>query len=257
MKFITLLALAALASHPDPREIIQRSVESNQANWKITPNSYTERDVESNRDLGETVKTYEVLMVEGSPYNKLIAVNDRPLSSERQAEEARKLQQETYRRAHESKRERDKRITRYLKERDQDHAMLREMADAFDYTLVGDQNLDGRDIWVLDATSKPGYQPKNRETKMLTGMKGKLWIDKATYQWVKVEAQVIKPVSFCGFIAKVGPGTSFVLEQEPLSGNLWLPKHFNMKVNETVLGFIHENYGKDETYSNYRIEDRR
>src|SRR5207245_279160 len=126
--------------------------------------------------------------------------------------EARKLQQEIYSREHEPKRGRDRRMAKYSKERDQDAAMLREMADAFDYTLVGDQNLDGRDIWVLDATSRPGYHPKNRETKMLIGMKGKVWIDKATYQWVKVEAQVVKPVSVYGFIAKVGPGTSFVLE---------------------------------------------
>ena len=82
---------------------------------------------------------------------------------------------------------------------------------------------------------------------------GKLWIEKATYQWVGVEAQVIKPVLILGFIAKVGIGTSFVLEQEPVTGSLWLPKHFSMKVNTTILGIIHRNYGEEETYSNYRL----
>ena len=49
-----------------------------------------------------TVKTYEVLMVDGSPYNRLIAINDRPLSQGDQAEEERKLRDEIRRRKHES-----------------------------------------------------------------------------------------------------------------------------------------------------------
>jgi hypothetical protein len=254
MSFVTLLVLVVLASQPNPQEIIQRSVKANQAYWKGAEKySFTERDVKSKGDSVETVRTYDVLMVEGSPYERAVAENDIPLSSERQSEEAQKLQREVYKRQHETKEERDKRIAKYSKERDQDHDLLREMADALDYTVVGGENLDGHDVWVLDATSKPSYRPKNREAKILTGMVGKLWIDKESYQWLRVEAQVIKPVSFLGFIARVGPGTSFVLEQEPVRGNL-LPKHFSMKVKATILGIIHRNYGEDETYSNYRIE---
>ena len=250
-------SFTALASDPNPQEIIQRSVEANQADWKEADKySFTERDEETPGDSVEKVKTYRVLMLEGSPYSRLIAVNDEPVPSERQAEEVRKLEREIYNRQHERKEERDQRIAKYSKERDQDHALLKEMAGALDYTVVGTESLDGHDVGVLDATSKSSYKPKNRETKILTGMIGKLWIDKATYQWVRVEAQVVRPISFLGFIAKVGPGTSFVLDQEPMSGNLWLPKHFSMKVNATILGFLHRNSSKDETYSDYRIEDR-
>jgi hypothetical protein len=255
-KVLNRSAFTALASEPDPQEIIRRSVEANQANWKEAENySYTERDAEIQRDSVETVKTYRVLMIEGSPYKRLIAVNDEPVPSMRQAEEVRNLQREIYKRQHETKEERDQRIDKYSKERDQDHALLKEMAGALDYTVVGTEDLNGHEVWALEATSKPSYKPKNREAKILTGMIGKLWVDKATYQWVRVEAQVVKPVSFLGFIAKVGPGTSFVLEQDLVSVNLWLPKHFSMKVKATILGFLHRNYGKDETYSNYRIEE--
>jgi hypothetical protein len=41
---------------------------------------------------------------------------------------------------------------------------------------------------------------------VLTGMEGKLWIDEKTFQWVKVEATVIRPVSIEGFLAEVEPG---------------------------------------------------
>jgi len=47
------------------------------------------------------------------------------------------------------------------------------------------------------------------------GMTGHLWIDQRDSQWVRVEAEVVRPVSFFGFFAKVGKGTRFLLEQEP------------------------------------------
>ena len=126
------------------------SVESNEANWTEAPNySYVERDVGDKGDLAEAVKTFDIFMIDDSPYRRLIALNDQPLSSERPAEEARKLQGEIDKRQHEPKRERDMRIAGYARARDQDHAMLREMADAFDYTLVGDQNIGGHEACVL------------------------------------------------------------------------------------------------------------
>jgi hypothetical protein len=43
-------------------------------------------------------------------------------------------------------------------------------------------------------------------------MEGTLWIDKKTFQWVKVEATVIRPVSIAGFLAQVQTGRRFELE---------------------------------------------
>ena len=40
-------------------------------------------------------------------------------------------------------------------------------------------------------------------------MKGRLWVDKAGYHWIKVKAEVIKPVSYALFIAKVGTRNAF------------------------------------------------
>ena len=57
------------------------------------------------------------------------------------------------------------------------------------FKLVGEQRLGAQDVYVLKATPRPGYKPPNAEAKVLTGMQGKLWIEKQTFQWVKVEAQ--------------------------------------------------------------------
>jgi len=96
---------------------------------------------------------------------------------------------------------------------------MQQLTEAFDFTLAGEERMGNHRVYVLDATPRAGYKPPNTETEVLTGMQGKLWIDKKTYQWVKVEAEVIHPVSIAGFLAKVEPGTRFELEKMPV-GNL-------------------------------------
>ena len=243
---------SAAGAQPDATEIIRRSVQTIEADWKQAPEySFVERDVEGKHHATPTIKTYQVLMIDGSQYNRLIAMNDRPISSSEQAEEEKKLRAEILRRGSESDREHHRRVARFLKERDQDHAMLKEMVDAFDFRPAGEANVEGHDCWVFDAEPKPGYQPKTRETKVLSGMKGKLWIDKSQYQWVRVQAEVMHSVSMYG-IAKVGPGTHFFLEQAPVAGNLWLPIHFSVSVKASALGFINEDSVDDETYRQYK-----
>jgi len=245
-------AYAGQAGGIDVQDIIRKSVAATAANWKEAPKyAFIERDITSKKNRAKTTKTYEVLMIEDSPYERLLAVNDRPLSVQEQQAEIQKLQAEINNRQHESARDRKRRIGKYERERMQDQAMMREMGDAFNFRLIAETKIDGRDTYQFEATPKPGYVPKTHETKVLLGMKGTLWVDKDSYQWAKVEAEVVRPVSFYG-IAKVAPGTCFELEQKPLTANLWMPTHFAVRVNASALGFINENSTDDETYRDYR-----
>src|SRR4051794_13476850 len=252
-----LIFTAVAATSPDAQplnadEIVRRSVVVNERNWKSAPNwAFTERDVDMKHGEKKT-KTFEVLMIKGSPYNKLIAENDKPLSPEGRNKEEEKLRHEIEKRNNESQSDRNERISKYLQERNQDHELMREMTDAFDYKLIGEQTVRNRPTWVLEATPRPGFQPKSRDARVLPGMKGKMYIDKTTYQWAKVEAEVTKPVSFYGFLAKVEPGTRFVLEQAPVKGGLWLPTRFAQVVEAKALGFINEDSNHEETYTRYR-----
>ena len=246
------LSSAAAIPSPNVKQIVERSEQAIAADWSRAPQySFVERDVESKHDAQPSVKTYQVLMIDGSPYNRLIAVDDKPLSSIEQAGEVRKLEYEIQMRQEESEQARQKRIEKYLKERQQNSALLKGMLSAFDFKLVDQETVDGYDCWLLDARPKPGYQAVSRETKVLKGMRGRLWIDQASGQWVKVQAEVVQTVSLYGFFAKVRPGTRFMLEQEPVAPHLWLPKHFTTHVSASAFGFFNEDSIDDETYSKY------
>ena len=82
-------------------------------------------------------------------------------------------------------------------------------------------------------------------------MEGKLWIDEKTFQWVKVEARVISPVSIGGFLAQVKPGTHFELQKTPVADSVWLPMHFAMKSEAKVLFLFTRKWQADETYYSY------
>jgi hypothetical protein len=66
-----------------------------------------------------------------------------------------------------------------------------------------------------------------------------------------VTAAVFRPVAFGLFLAHVQPGTEFTLEEAPVEGDLWLPAHFQVKVDAKVLLWSRRSVD-NETYSDYR-----
>jgi hypothetical protein len=253
MKRVWLAALALsiiCTAAPPTDEIVERSVANTMADWNTAPEyNFTERDVVTKK--GPSARTYRVMMIDGSPYNKLIAANGEPLTPAQAAGQDRALQREIAKREHATPEVRLQRIQKYQRERRQDNALMQEMTKAMDFRLSGEDTVDGRRCFVLEGTPKPGYRPASRDAKVLKGMRGKMWIDEQQYQWVKVEAEVFRPVAFGLFIAHVEPGTQFTLEQRPVEGNLWLPSHFSMRVKAKVLGYWSRNSTADETYWKY------
>ncbi len=240
------------AQQLEPKEIIQRSVEVNRRDWdQATGYDFTQRT----RD-GANTRSYEEIMLAGSRYERLAAVDDNPLSPKDKAGEQQRFETAVEERQHESASERDHRVEKYRKEYDRDHALLEELTRALDFTLLGEQTLGRHEVYVLRGTPRAGYRPPNQYAKALTGMQGTLWIDSATFHWVKAEAEVVRPVWIYGFAARIEPGTHFELEQEPIPGGLWMPSHFLMNAKATVFLFFPHYEREDITYFNYRKSSR-
>ncbi|MDQ6677104.1 MAG: hypothetical protein M3Z09_07390, partial [Acidobacteriota bacterium] len=142
-------------------------------------------------------------------------------------------------------------IAEYEKDRRHDHLMMAQLTNAFNFRLTGEAKLSGRGVYTLRATPRPGYQPPNMEARALTGMKGDMWIDKESFQWVKVLAQVVSPVNIGGFLATVQPGTYFELEKVPVEGDIWLPKHFRVRSQSKILALFNHATREDDTYFDY------
>jgi hypothetical protein len=253
-RFSALFLIPALlmAAAPDPQIVIQKSVEANQRDFKAAPlYNYKERD-----KTPTGTKTFQVSMLEGSPYQRLIAVNGKSLTAQQAADEMKKQQAALAVRKAESAEQRKSRIDKYERDRQRDQVMMSQLTAAFNFKIAGQQRISKFTTWALKATPKPGYKPPNMDCQVLPGMQGELWIDQKTNQWVKVTARVIRPVSIEGFLAQVEPGTEFEIEKTPVSSGIWEITHYSSHAQAKVLGLFNHNQQDDVTFYDFQPVSR-
>lgn len=72
----------------------------------------------------------------------------------------------------------EERVERLCNEKEETTSLVREVPRAFDFQLVGEEIVDGRQAYVLQATPHLGYQAQGKYGKMFSKLEGKLWVDK-------------------------------------------------------------------------------
>ena len=229
------------------QEIIRRSAQATQGDWEQAP-GFDFCEVDKTKTGS---RTSLVLMIEGSPYYRLVQVNDKDLAPVQETAEQKRLASTMEHRKHETSEQRTTRIARYEQERHRDQEMLAQLTDAMNFTYAGNETINSHFSYVFNATPRPGYAPKSMETQVLTGMQGKLWIDTSSFRWVRVRAEVVKSVSIAGFLARVQPGTRFELEESPVGPEVWLPHRFTMHSRTKIIFLFDKSSETNETYFNY------
>ena len=219
--------------------------------------TYTERDEQHHLDGNGKVKkveirTLEILQVYGEQVERLVAKDDKLLSGDDAKKEDEKIQKLIDKRKNESENDRRKRLEKEEKEREEDRKFVLEIADAFDFKLMGSELIDGRDTWAIDAEPRPGYQPKERATKILSKFKGRVWIDKAEGQWAKLDITAIDTISVGFFLARIHKGAHIVAEQIKVNDEVWLPKHVAVQVDVRLALLKNYNEDIDQTFRDYK-----
>ena len=233
--FLLLLAAPALLSAQDPREIVRRSVEIDKRNSEVARN-YTfvqrqqQRDIDSNGRIKKVEsETYDVTLLEGSPYRRHIAHNDRPLSAKEQQQEEAKLRKSIEDRGKETPEQRAQRVQDWERKQARQREPLLEIPDAFDLKLVGTETLAGVETWMIDATPRPGYKPRSRTTSFFPKVRARFWIARQDYQWVKVDMESLDTISFGGFLIRMSKGSHLEFEASRVNNEVWLPKRAVLK----------------------------
>jgi hypothetical protein len=247
---LPLFSACSLCQMPpeQTREIIRRSAQATQADWDRAP-GFDFCEVDKTKTGS---RTSAVLMIEGSPYYRVVQANSVDLPPAQEAAEQKRLASTIQRRQHETSDERAKRTAQYQKERHGDRELLEQLTEAMNFTFVGQEVVDSHLVDVFEAVPRAGYVPKSMQMQVLPGMKGKLWIDHTSFRWVKVQAEVVKPVSIAGFLARVEPGTRFELQERPINPSIWLAHVFTMQSRAKILFLISKSSEANETYFNYK-----
>lgn len=219
--------------------------------------TYIMREVQKNLDgkgqLKSTeIKTYEILEIDGEQVQRLIQKDDKPLNTKEAAKEDEKIQKIIDKRKNESDEDRMKREAKAEKEREDGRKFVKEVADAYNFKLVGSEIVDGRDAWVVDGEPRPGFEPHMKESKFLSKFHGRVWIDKSDLQLTKMDVETLDTVSIGLFLARIHKGTRVIFEQTRINGEVWLPKQVDFKLNARVALLKGFNVDGEQTYSSYR-----
>ena len=248
----------------DVHEIVRKAFERDEANKRKARQYTFHRRIEEN-SIGKNdavkkaeSKTHDVTLLDGEEYERLIAVDDIPLDAEREAKEQRKLDKSIEKRRKESPGEKRKRLAKVEKEREEQRRWIREMQNIFVFELAGEETIDGVETWIVAAKPKPNYKPEYRKAKFLQKMRGKFWIAKSDYGWVRTQAETTDTVSFGLFLLRLAKGSTLEFHQRKLEQGVWMMDQFRlrfqaragliMKFNKEVLGAF-SNYRKFTTES--------
>ena len=145
------------------------------------------------------------------------------------------------------------RAERLRKEAEETASLVREIPKAFDFQLIGEELVGGRQAYILQASPHPGYRAQGTYGKMFSKLEGRLWVDKEDLGWIKADGQVTQPFSMGLFLARVLPGSHITMEQTRVDEGIWMPQHVEIRAAAKI--FFIKSLVIDQvlTYSEYRL----
>jgi hypothetical protein len=234
----------------DARQIVGQSLVAAQHSWQARDEYvYMERDEDRRLDaLGqvksENVDVTRMTLVNGIRFEQLMEHNGQLPSVEEQI----KRDQDLEKLKHETPEEQAARI----RKSEENRSFLRDLLEAFDFHLTGEEIITGRPAYVLEATPHPGYHTSGKYGKLFSRVQGKLWVDKQDFGWVKVDGEVTQSFSMGLFVARVQRGSHIILEQTRLTDTVWVPRRLEVRASARILFLKSLDLDRILTYSDYR-----
>jgi hypothetical protein len=236
------------------RVVADKDIENDK---RLRDYTYVERDEEHKLDgkgqiKSTEVKTYEVMELYGEQTQRLIEKDDKPLNAKDAAKEDEKIQKVIDKRKNESEDQRNKREKKEEKDREEDRKFVREVADAYNFKLVGTDLVGGREAWVIDGEPRPDFVPHMKESKFLTKFRGRVWIDKSDLQLAKMDVECLDTISWGLFLARFHKGSRFMLEQTRVNDEVWLPRQLTAKVDVRLALLKNFNVDIEQSFRDYK-----
>jgi hypothetical protein len=234
---LILASAAALPGQTDAREMIRQAAAAEERNWKVAQNyTFSEQEKLSYLDSqgrvkSQQVSSHDVMLLDGSPYSRLIARDDRPLPPAEEKKEQDKLTRNLAERRDQTASQRAQRLSQYLLRPGWQREAWRELPNAFDFRLAGEEVWDGRSVYAIEATPHPGYQPLSRTAKTFAHLRCRLWVDKQDYHLVKAEVDVVDTISVGLLLVRVAKGSHATLERTRVNDEVWLPSRMRAFVS--------------------------
>lgn len=253
-----LFCACMLTAAPTADEIMRKSCERESHNVELRK-QYTYRQTDEVRKVEKNgsfrdrkQRSFEVLYIDGTEYRRLVEKDGKPLPEKEAKEEQAKMDREIDKRKRESESSRRKRREKDQKELAEERQTRLEVPKAYDFSLQGDEVVNGRPCWKIAAEPKKGYKPGGGNAKFLPKLHGTVWVDKENYEWAKIDAESLETISAGLGLFRVGKGFRLQLEQAYINNEIWAPVTVNIKANARAMLFVGGNFDVAITFRDYR-----
>ncbi|MCI0524971.1 MAG: hypothetical protein L0Y75_06875, partial [Acidobacteria bacterium] len=223
----------------------------------------TRREIDSNGQMKvKETETFELTFYKGNRIRRLVAKNGKPLSPKEEADE----QKDVEKRVREIEKREAEKERKAQKERevaqessgppDRERGQRVSIADVLRASKLVNprrERFRSREVIVFDFEPLPGYKPQKDYEKFFGKMAGAIWIDPVDKQVARVEARLIEPFKIGGgVLASLKEGGTFVLEQERVNQEIWLPTRAEINAGIRVLLVKGLNINQTVTYGDYK-----
>lgn len=258
MRALLLGCLSWVALGADSREIVRKALELDGQNSKLAQN-YTFQQRQETRELDHSgkvksrkIETWDITFLEGSPYKRLVARDDHPLTAEEQQREEERLRWNLDERRKETAEQRERRMAEWRRRQQRQREPFHELLEAFDFAPPVEEQLNGRQVYRIDGSPKPGYKPKSTFAAFLPKVKLRLWIDARDLQGARIEIEAVDAISFAGLLVRLEKGSRITVEQVRVNDGVWLPRSVSVSAAARLLVVKSLNREMEFTFSDYK-----
>jgi len=257
---IVLLGLSLLApvsADGDALPIVKKAFDAARANEAIARNYvFHERILDRHlnkkgQEKSRESMTYDVTLLDSSEYRRLIAINDKPLLPKAAAKEQRKIEKWIDKMRNETPRQRKKRLAKVEKGREEAEAFLEEITRAFEFRLIGEEDVSGVATHVISAEPRAGYKPTSREAKVLAKVHGTLWISRDEHAWVKADLETTGNITYL-IVFKLRKGARIQFTQRKINDEVWMGESYSVNFRAKLALVVRANHEIIGSYSNFR-----
>lgn len=186
--------------------------------------------------------TNDVIFVEGASYKRLVARDGKPLPPKEEAKEEKKLQQT----AEERRKARRKGLLNFSRSFSVSGDDLLKFCD---HRLVGEEEIHGRQAWVIEFTPQKGRVPANQHEKDVLSFQTKVWVDEEEGVTAKLMLLVIGDGTF------MKPGSSMTIEIAKINDDAWLPVFTVFDARIQIALVIRDSLRSEARNSNFKKFD--
>lgn len=228
-----------VAQRPSAEVIVERALERAGRNDEQRPEAdFGYRLVSTLEKLDDkgaveegSQKRYQLVLVEGHPFLRLLEIDGKALAGEDAANEQNR---ESEFREKILERERSGAQLEPPKEHEDTIYFNEDLVSRYRAEILERRPFADREAWVLRYGPKPGDLPQGRRVdKLLNVTGGIIWIDTETYEVVRLEFELMRTVRFWWFLGSVSHVSGYY-ERMPVDG-VWLPSRGRLSIRGRAL----------------------